>query len=58
MAELQLKSSLPPEEIEKNFEDVDFFSGVMDGLQEALAYKKGKASAETTEAEIPIQEDH
>ena len=35
------------EEIEANFKDVDFFSGVMEGLEEALAYKRGKASAET-----------
>ena len=41
------KSSLSMEEIEANFKDVDFFSGVMEGLEEALAYKRGKASAET-----------
>lgn len=47
MVELQFKSSLTMDEIEQNFKDVDFFSGIMDGLQEALAYKKGKAAAET-----------
>lgn len=47
MSELTFKSSLTPEEIEENFKNVDFFSGIMDGLQEALAYSKGKASAET-----------
>ncbi len=47
MSELRLKSSLTTEEVENNFKDVDFFSGVMDGLQEALAHKKGKAAAET-----------
>jgi len=47
MSELQFKSSLTMEEIEENFKDIDFFSGIMDGLQEALAYKKGKAAAET-----------
>jgi putative transcriptional regulator len=47
MSELRLKSSLSMEEVENNFKDVDFFSGIMDGLQEALAYTKGKAKAET-----------
>ena len=31
------KSSLSMEEVEANFKDVDFFSGVMEGLEEALA---------------------
>ena len=44
---LRLESSLTEKEIEENFKDFDFFSGLMDGLQEALAYEKGKASAET-----------
>ena len=44
---LRLESSLTEKEIEENFKDFDFFSGFMDGLQEALAYEKGKASAET-----------
>lgn len=47
MSDLRLKSSLTMEEIENNFKDIDFFSGVMNGLQEALAHKKGKAAAET-----------
>lgn len=47
MSELRFKSALTIDEIENNFRDIDFFSGVMDGLQEALAYKKGKAAAET-----------
>lgn len=37
----------PIEEIERDFNDIDFFSGVMEGLQEALAYEEGKAKAET-----------
>ena len=41
------KSKYSIEEIEKNFKDVDFFSGVKEGLEEALAYEKGKASIET-----------
>lgn len=47
MSDLKFESSLSMEEIEENFKDVDFFSGIMDGLQEALAYEKGKAAAET-----------
>lgn len=47
MTEPIFESSLSPEEIEANFKDIDFFSGIMDGLQEALAYTKGKAAADT-----------
>lgn len=47
MKELNFKSSLTDEEIEQNFQNMDFFSGIMDGLQEALAHSKGRASAET-----------
>lgn len=47
MSDYTFKSSLTMEEIEKNFADMDFFSGLMEGLEEALAYSKGKASAET-----------
>lgn len=47
MSELKLKSSLTMDEIENNFKDTDFFSGVMEGLQEALAHKKGRQSSET-----------
>ena len=47
MTEIRFKSSLSIEEIEENFKEIDFFSGIMDGLTEALAYEKGKASAET-----------
>ena len=47
MVEPVFKSSLTMEEIEKNFEGVDFFAGVMEGLEEALAHSKGKASAGT-----------
>ena len=41
------KSKYSMEEIENNFKDVDFFSGIKEGLEEALAYEKGKARAET-----------
>lgn len=47
MNEIHFKSSLSMSEIEENFKDVDFFEGIMDGLEEALAYEKGKASRET-----------
>ena len=41
MDELAFVSHLSEEEINKNFQDVDFFSGIMEALQEVLAYKKG-----------------
>lgn len=44
---LHFQSSLSMEEVEENFKDFDFFAGIMAGLNEALAYEKGKASAET-----------
>ena len=47
MADLILTSSLTDEEIAENFKNRDFFSGIMSGLQEALAYEKGSAKAET-----------
>ena len=47
MAELHLNSPLSMDEIENNFKNVDFFGEVMDGLNEALAYEKGTAKAET-----------
>lgn len=47
MAEPIFKSSLSTEEIENNFKNIDFFSGIMEGLEEALAFEKGKASVET-----------
>ncbi len=47
MSDIRFESSLTIDEIEENFKNVDFFSGIMEGLTEALAYEKGKASAET-----------
>ena len=47
MSEIRFESSLTNEEIEKNFKCIDFFSGIMEGLHEALAYEKGKASTQT-----------
>jgi putative transcriptional regulator len=45
--ELTLQSNLSMQQIEDNFKNVDFFSGVMEGLEEALAYEKGSARAAT-----------
>ena len=47
MGDYVFKSKYSIEEIEKNFKDADFFNGIRKGLEEALAYEKGKASAET-----------
>ncbi len=47
MAERIFKSSLSMEQIEENFKNVDFFDGIMAGLNEALVYEKGAAAAET-----------
>ena len=47
MSEIRFKSSLTIEQIEDNFKNMDLFFGIMEGLNEALAYEKGKASAET-----------
>ena len=47
MSELELHSKLSEKEIENNFKNIDFFSGIMEGLEEALAYEKGTAKAAT-----------
>ena len=47
MAELTFKSSLTDEQIVENFKNISFFDGLMEGLNEALAYEKGSAKAET-----------
>ena len=47
MEELVFASSLTDEEIAKNFENIDFFSGIMTGLEEALAFEKGSARMAT-----------
>ena len=54
MAELKFTSSLTNEEIEKNFSDIDFFSGIMSGLEEALAYEKGSAKAENIARKLSL----
>lgn len=45
MKEPIFKSSLSDEEIRKNFENTNLFDGIMQGLEEALAYEKGDAKA-------------
>lgn len=47
MAERIIESSLSEDEIKANFQNIDFFSGIMSGLTEALAYEKGSAKAAT-----------
>lgn len=47
MKDIKFKSSLSPQELKENFADFDFFDGLMEGLTEALAHSKGKATAET-----------
>lgn len=47
MSDHVFKSKYSMEEIEKNFKDVDFFSSMKEGLEEVLAYEKGKASSDT-----------
>ena len=47
MKEVTFQSNLSYDEIEENFKNVDFFNGIMDGLQEALFYEKGAAKVET-----------
>ncbi|MBQ5385302.1 MAG: helix-turn-helix domain-containing protein [Treponema sp.] len=47
MGELVFESSLSNEEIADNFKNISFFDGLMQGLNEALAYEKGNARAET-----------
>ena len=42
-----VNSNLTDKEIAKNFEGIDFFSSIMAGLEEALAYEKGHAKAAT-----------
>lgn len=47
MADLILTSSLADDEIADNFKSMDLFSGIMSGLEEALAFEKGNAKAAT-----------
>ncbi len=47
MNELTFTSSLTEEQINENFKNISFFDGLMNGLNEALAYEKGSAKANT-----------
>lgn len=47
----RFESSLSFDEIEKNFTDVDFFSVVTDGLQDAIAHSCGSPQDGTFERE-------
>lgn len=47
MKELELQSSLSIEQIEENFKNVNLFEGIMEGLNEAVAYEQGTAKSET-----------
>lgn len=47
MDKITFKSTLNNEEINKNFENIDLFTGIMSGLEEVLAYEKGFAKAAT-----------
>ena len=47
VAEYTFKTNLSMEEIKDNFKYIDFFEGVKSGLEEALAFEKGQAAADT-----------
>ena len=47
MSDITFKSTLSEQEIKENFAGFDFFGQLMDGLTEALAHSKRKATAET-----------
>lgn len=53
MSEMKFKTKLTTEEIEKNFEGIDFFSGIMEGLEEALKYEKENVNALTRKRSLP-----
>lgn len=47
MYEPVFESKFSIEEIEANFDEIDFFAELSSSLEEALAHAKGKASADT-----------
>ena len=47
MEEMNFNSTLSEEEITQNFENMDFFSGIMSGLEETLAFEKGTEKVAT-----------
>ena len=56
MSQHVFASSLSDSEIEENFKNIDFFNGIMAGLEEALAYEKGTAKAATVarKSSLPV----
>lgn len=46
--EPKFQSSLSEKEIEQNFENFDYFSSLMCGLNESLAYERGEATTKTS----------
>lgn len=53
MSERKFNTNLTPEGIEKNFEKIDFFSGIMEGLEEALKFEKGNVNALARKRSLP-----
>ena len=47
MSAIEVKSTLTMDQIERNFKDVDFFSSLVDGLQEARDHKNGDTHSQT-----------
>ncbi len=47
MAEHVFKSGYSIEKIENDFRNADFFSGIEEGLREAIAYERNSANART-----------
>ena len=47
MKDIKFSSSLSQQEMNENFAGFDFYDGLMEGLTEALAHTKGKATADT-----------
>lgn len=42
MADLTFKTLLSKQQVDENFKNIDFFSGIMEGLKEALLYEKSE----------------
>ncbi|MBP0965595.1 MAG: hypothetical protein J5999_09975 [Oscillospiraceae bacterium] len=58
MADLEFTSSLSNEEIEENFSDIDFFTSIISGLEEAIAYEKGLGEANTVVRKYDFPDDN
>lgn len=42
MVDLTFKTLLSKQQVDENFKNIDFFSGIMEGLEEALLYEKSE----------------